>query len=392
MRALVLVLLLLSACAGRDDEAPVQATLRVGELLGGGDTLHERALEPRAFAFPDDHGEHPAFRTEWWYYTGNLATDDGREFGYQLTFFRTALADSAAFVAAHPEGDARSAWRTRHAYMAHFAVSDVAARRLHAAQRFARGAAGLAGASARPFAVWTDTWRADGAAHTDGKFPLRLVAADGDVAIDLVLERGRPMVLQGDGGLSRKGPEPGNASYYYSFMRMPTRGTVRVDGREYTVTGDSWLDREWSTSALSPDLVGWDWMALRLDDGSDLMLYHLRRRDGSAGPFSAGTFVGPDGRVERLDAAAFRMTPVRRWSSPLDATLYPVSWTVEIPSLRLQLRVDAAFDAQELNLAVRYWEGAVRVEGTRGGARVSGRGYLEMTGYDARRETIGDRR
>jgi predicted secreted hydrolase len=365
------------ACSGDRAGERVTATLEVGALLGGSDTLHARAVEPRAFVFPQDHGPHPAFRTEWWYFTGNVTAQDGRELGYQLTFFRSALTDSLSY-AGLAAGEV-SAWRSRHAWMAHFAVSDVSGSRFFTAQRFGRDAIGLAGAVAAPFSVRLDTWRAGSAGAAT--FPLRLTAADGDVAIDLLLEEGKPPVLQGDRGLSRKGPEPGNASYYYSYTRMPTAGTFRVAGTTYTVTGSSWLDREWSTSALSPDLEGWDWMALQLDDGTELMLYRLRRPDGSAGPFSAGSHVDREGRGTVLDAAAFTMTPLRTWRSPLDGAAYPTSWRVEIPGLDTRLDVTAAFEAQELNLAVRYWEGSVRIAGLHGGRPVRGRGYLEMTGY-----------
>ncbi|CAN5870209.1 lipocalin-like domain-containing protein [soil metagenome] len=421
-------------CADGND-APVQAALDLGELLGGADTLHERVVDPRVFAFPDDHGPHPTFRTEWWYFTGNLTTDEGEEFGYQLTFFRSALTDSASFTllpAIAPDtastagtanaadttnpadtagttgtaglagsaSDARSDWRSRHAYMAHFAVSDIGASRIHTAQRFARAALGLAGADARPFRVWLHDWQAarttgnaayDEGDDDNGMFPLRLVAVDGDVAIDLLLERGKPMVLQGERGLSRKGAEPGNASYYYSYMRMPATGTIRVNGRSHRVHGESWLDREWSTSALSDDLQGWDWMALQFADTTELMLYRLRRHDGSMSPFSTGTYVQRDGSTVTLHASDFTMTPTRTWRSPVDATSYPVSWHVEVPAVRLSVTVDAAFDAQELNLAVRYWEGSVRIDGMRADSVVTGRGYLEMTGYDVTSASVAPR-
>jgi predicted secreted hydrolase len=389
--ALLSVTLLLAACgapAARD--VPAGASLELGELLGGADTLHERAREPRPFTFPADHGPHPEFRTEWWYFTGNITADDGREFGYQLTFFRSALTDSASFVqhgaaagatgatGNNAAGSQRSDWRSRHAYMAHFAVSDISARRFHAAQRFSRAAVGLAGAEAAPFRVWLEDWSAAGEF-----FPLRLAAADADVAIDFVLAEGKPLVLQGERGLSRKGPEPGNASYYYSFTRMPTSGTIRMGGRTFRVAGNSWLDREWSTSALSDDLQGWDWMALQFADSTELMLYRLRRHDGTAGAFSAGTFVAANGATTHLTETDFSMRPFRSWRSPLDGTAYPVDWQVEVPRLELSIAVTAAFDAQELDVAVRYWEGAVRVAAPRAGRQVSGRGYLEMTGYDA---------
>jgi predicted secreted hydrolase len=404
---LALLCALTAAChpAGTRD-IPVSATLEVGELLGGGDTLHARAVAVPQLTFPADHGPHPDFRTEWWYFTGNLTAADGREFGYQLTFFRSALTDSVTWLA---RDGVPGPWRSRHAWMGHFAVSDVAGGTFHSGERFARDAAGLAGAVAAPFRVWLNDWHASNdtgqpplgarrggpfgatpgatpdapTAATIGSeaFRARLVAAEGDVAIDLVVEPGKRMVLQGDRGLSQKGPEPGNASIYYSFTRMPTTGTVRIGDREYRVAGYSWLDREWSTSALSPDLAGWDWMSLQFDDSTELMLYRLRRADGSAGEYSAGTFVAADGSTVRLGAGDFRMSPRGTWTSPVSGATYPTAWRVEVPSLQLSLDVRAAFDAQEMNLAVRYWEGSVRISGTRGGAAVAGRGYLEMTGY-----------
>jgi predicted secreted hydrolase len=394
--------LCLSACATQPQPEPADTpALGLQELLGGADTLHERAAEPRQFSFPADHGPHPEFRTEWWYFTGNVTADDGHELAYHVTFFRNALTDTTSFMAGlgEQEGEtgSRSPWRTRHAYMAHFAVSDITGARFEAAQRFARDAVGLAGARAEPFRVWTGDWEAaavSGAGAAAGPetsgvappnaLPLRLRAAEGDVAIDLVLQPGKPPVLQGDAGLSRKGPEPGNASYYYSLTRLPTSGTIRIGGRTHAVTGTSWLDREWSTSVLSPDIEGWDWMSLQLDDGTELMVYRLRRHDGSASPFSAATFVAADGTPTHLSARDFTMTAVRTWRSNLDSTTYPAGWRVNVPALRLELSVEAAFDAQELDLAVRYWEGAVRVRGSRGERDVGGRGFLEMTGYDAR--------
>lgn len=380
---------MLTACDRRDgDDLPVTASLEVGELLGGADTLHARAVAIPDLQFPQDHGPHPEFRTEWWYFTGNLTGDDGREFGYQLTFFRSALTDSASWLARLDDAAdaARSPWRSRHAWMAHFAVSDIASETFHHGEQFARDAAGLAGAQASPFRVWLNDWHAvDDAAvaggGTTGGFRTRLVAATGNVAIDLWVEGGKPMVLQGDRGLSQKGPEPGNASIYYAFTRMPTRGTVRIGEAEFRVTGNSWLDREWSTSALSPDLEGWDWLSLQFNDSTELMLYHLRREDGTAGEFSAGTFIQRDGSIVRLTVDDFRMTPTRHWRSPDTGSTWPVGWRVEVPSLGITLDVNAAFAAQEMDVAVRYWEGSVRINGSRGGAPVTGRGYLEMTGY-----------
>lgn len=345
------------------------ATLSVAEALRGGSTEgYARALTPRPFVFPDDHGPHPAYRTEWWYFTGNLATGEGRHLGYQLTFFRSAL---AATVPAR-----RSGWAVRDVYMAHLAITDTAGRRFHASQRFARGAAGLAGASAHPFRVWLEDWSLESLAP--GGFPARLRAAEGDVALDLVVDAGKPVVLQGERGLSRKGPEPGNASHYYSLTRMRTRGTIRVGGRPLDVRGTSWMDREWSTSALG-DQVGWDWFALQLADGREVMFYSLRRADGSPDPISAGVVVAPDGRARPLGATDVRIEVTGTWTSPRGGSRYPARWRVQIPREALHLDLVPTLEDQEFPGPFRYWEGAVRVRPVGNGPE--GVGYVELVGY-----------
>jgi predicted secreted hydrolase len=354
---------------------PVRASLTLAEALGTGDTLgYRRALEPRAFDFPRDHGPHDGFRTEWWYFTGNLVAEDGALLGYQLTFFRSALAPPAA----RDTGSLReSAWAADHAWMAHLAITEVAGKRFHAFDRFAREAVGLAGASQAPWRVWLHDW----SASSDTSFPIRLRAAASDVSLDLALQRGKPPVLNGDRGLSAKGPERGNASYYYSLTRMPTTGTIRIGQRTLRVTGDSWMDREWSTSGLGADLAGWDWFALQLSDRSELMLYILRRTDGTPSPFSAATFVRPDGSSRALDASDFIVEVLDTWTSPRDRTRYPAAWRITVPTEAVDVRVVPLVSDQELNLAVRYWEGTARVDGRRRGAPVSGRAYAELTGY-----------
>lgn len=363
--------LLLVAC-GEPDSRTVDARLSVSSVLAGPDTAgYARATGPRPFRFPADHGPHPDYRTEWWYATGNLEGPEGRRFGYQFTVFRSALSPEPP--------DRRSAWATNQAYMAHFALTDAASGRFFTAERFSRGALGLAGARARPFRIWLEGWEMSG--EGDGAFPLRLRAASESVSVDLVLERGKPPVLQGDDGLSPKGPEPGNASYYYSLTRMPTRGRVTVEGRSVEVRGLSWLDREWSTSALGPELAGWDWFALQLDGGAELMYYRLRGRDGSTVPESGGSWVAPDGASSRLGTGEVRLEPLAWWRSPEGGARYPVAWSVRIPDRGLDLRVRAVLPDQEWRGAFRYWEGAVDVTGTRDGTPVSGRGYVELTGY-----------
>jgi len=357
--------------AGPRQTAEIGARLTVAGAMAGDTAGFLRADRPRTFVFPDDHGPHPGYRTEWWYVTGNLEAVDGRRFGYQLTLFRAALAAEAP-----PRG---SAWGASEAYMAHFALTDVEGKKFHAFDRFARAALGLAGAEARPLRVWLEDWSMEGA--EPGVFPLSVRAAEGDVAIELHLDEGKPPVLQGDAGLSRKGPEPGNASYYYSLTRMPTRGTVRIGGERFEVRGESWLDREWSTSALGRGQVGWDWFSLRLSDTSEVMYYQIRRDNGTPDPFSAGTVVDPDGATRRLDRDAVRLEVRGHWASPRDGTRYPSRWRLRIPSESLDLEIEPVVADQELNLAFRYWEGAVRIRGTRNGRPIEGEGYVELTGY-----------
>ena len=352
--------------------ALAEAPSRLAGLLRPGDDAgFARVTGPRTFAFPADHGPHTAFRNEWWYVTGNLDDAASRRFGFELTFFRFALAPEAA--------DSASAWRTNQVYVAHLALTDAAGGRFHVAQRYSRGALGLAGAEADPFRVWIDDWSL--AAGPDaGAAAWRIAAGDDAFGIDLELRPQRGPVLHGDDGLSRKSAEPGNASYYYSVTRLLTEGAVRVGDRRYAVAGLSWLDREWSTSALAADQVGWDWFALQLSDGSDLMFYSLRRGDGSRDPASAGTFVRVDGTRRRLGADDVTIAVLDTWTSPEGGT-YPARWSLRVPRHGLDVTVTPVIPNQELVTTVRYWEGAVDVRGTRDGATIAGRGYVELTGY-----------
>lgn len=370
------ILTLLAAClALAGCAAPAEPQVRAGisavEAMGAvaGDEW-ARAYAPRPFSFPADHGPHPEFAIEWWYWTGNLDAGD-RHFGYQLTIFRRGLAPQPAARA--------SAWGASNIYMAHFALSDVAAGRFYAFDRFSRDAAGLAGASGEPFRVFLEDWAAEGSGPEG--MTMRLSAAQGEAAIDLTLEATRPPTLQGDRGLSQKGPTPGNASYYYSLTRMATSGTVSAGGASYPVTGLSWMDREWSTSALEGAIVGWDWFALHLDSGDDLMFYRLRTADGGASPFTKGSLTRADGAVVQLAAADVQLTPLDSWRSPRSGAEYPSRWRLEAPGLGLSLTLEPYLRDQELPVSVVYWEGAVRVTGSQGGAPVGGSGYVELTGY-----------
>jgi predicted secreted hydrolase len=396
-------LLLLAAMAwfGSGARAPSGEGMSLGQALGEDAALagFQRAQGERDFSFPQDHGPHPGYRTEWWYWTGNLRTAEGRRFGYQLTFFRIALTPAA------PPKD--NPWRSHAIFMAHLALSDVKDGRFHFHERFSREAQGLAGAWAPAsagategagvmealrhsgegrnppaFAVWLTDWRVEGG---DGVFPMRLSASAGDIALELTLEDTRGVVLQGEDGLSRKSAEHGNASWYYSMPRLTTRGRIRIGETAHAVEGTSWLDREWSTSALSADQVGWDWFALQLDSGHELMLYRLRRTDGSMDAASAGTLIAPDGGITRLSAADLRIEETAHWRSPASGVRYPAGWRLAIERIGLELEVAPAMPDQELRVSVSYWEGAVDVRGVLQGTQASGVGYVELAGYAAGR-------
>lgn len=356
----------------RPDWQPVES-LTVSSALGGDDNAgYQRAYQPRPFHFPDDHGPHTEFRNEWWYVTGNLADAAGRPFGYQLTLFRIALSPDP------PATD--SAWRTNQVYMGHFALTDVAGEKHYSFERFSRGAVGLAGAQATPFRVWLEDWELAGT-ETDA-FPMRLRAQDGGVTLDLTLEAGKRLVLQGDRGLSQKSAEPGNASYYYSHTRLPTTGALALNGQVFQVQGSSWLDREWSTSALGPEQSGWDWFALQLDDGRELMFYRLRLKNGGMDAFSKGVLVDREGQARLLQWNEVDAQPLGEWISPHTGDRYPAGWRLRLPGENLELTVTPKVADQEMRLTVRYWEGAVTVTGRAGGRPIQGQGYLEMTRYE----------
>ena len=345
-----------------------------GGDLGASRTAGWRSAAPGyVFRFPEDHASHPDYRIEWWYYTGNVESRDGRRFGYQVTFFRVGVDPAPA----NP-----SRWAVRDVFMTHVAVSDPAKGRYRYAERLSRGGPGLAGAKADRYEVWNEDWTAG----LDNQGRHRLRTTGGPAAVDLVLDPGEPPVINGENGISRKGAQPGNASHYYSLMRMPTRGTLIIDGERIDVAGTSWMDHEFGTSFLEPGQQGWDWLSLQLDDGSEMMLYQMRRDDGSRDPHSSATLVRPDGRAIHLASADFTLVPAgEMYVSPASGARYPVGWRIAIPAHGLALTVSTPLANQELRTAastgVTYWEGAIDVAGTARGRRVSGRGYLEMTGY-----------
>ena len=362
MRTFFFSLVLLPVLAMADDP---QSGSRLSSLLNVEDDAgFATADTPRTFSFPGDHGPHEDFRNEWWYITGNLDGPGARRFGFEITIFRFSLTPTA------PEPD--SEWRSNQVYIAHLGITDAQNDAFYMAERYARGALGLAGARAAPLRVWVEDWEI--AAEPEGT-PWRIRAADDDIALDLELRPLKPPVLNGDRGLSRKSSTIDSASYYYAITRLQTQGTLTIGGEAFPVSGLSWLDREWSTSALAADQAGWDWFALQLADGTDVMLYNLRKTDGSNDTASSGTLTRADGTSETLQHGDFEIIVNDEWQSPAGGT-YPSGWTIRIPERGLELDVEPVIDDQELFTTVRYWEGAVDVSGTRAGGPVSGRGYV----------------
>jgi len=367
---LLTVILVIAGIFVRGGGKPVQAQL-VSAAAPADISGFARVDGLRPLAFPADFGPHPDFQTEWWYTTGNLEAEDGQHFGYQLTFFRRALL---------PPTDRQqrpSDWASSQVYMAHFALTDVSAEHFQAFERLQRGAAGLACAQAAPFQVWLEDWSVVETAPN----VYHLNAAQDNVRLDLTLTDTKGPVLHGDRGFSQKGPQPGQASYYYSLTHLETDGTVQVGQENHAVHGLSWMDHEFSTSALADDQVGWDWFSIQLSDGSELMVFQVRNADGSLDPFSSGTWIAQNGEIRHLSRSDFDIQALGTWKSPHSWATYPARWSVKVPQLGLDLQIEPWLADQELNVSYSYWEGAVRVQGQRLGQPVDGNGYVELTGY-----------
>ncbi len=354
------------------DKKNITRNINVSSAMSGDDEGFKRVLLPRRFSFPQDHGAHSDYKTEWWYFTGNLATASGRRFGYQLTLFRIGLTSQKI--------SRTSQWAAAEIYMGHFALTDQQNRQFYRFEQFSRAALGLSGAQLSPFKVWLENWRI----ASKGKefLPLILQAEDNDVRIQLSLNSTKPIVLQGNKGLSQKSSEPGNASYYYSLTRLHSQGVIRIKDEEFAVNGESWLDREWSTSALGKEQVGWDWFALQLNDGRDIMFYQLRRKDGTMDSHSSGSIVALTGETTPLIRADVQLSVIDTWQSPESGVRYPIHWRMEIKKYALAFDIKAIQANQEMLLSARYWEGAVDVFKTGDDSSVVGRGYLELAGYD----------
>jgi predicted secreted hydrolase len=331
------------------------------------------ALPGYRFEFPRDHFNHPEFQTEWWYYTGNLKSSDGHRFGFELTFFRQAVSRDPARAAT---------WEVRNLYLAHFALSDLDGGKFLHLERINRSGPGIAGVSESLGRIWNGNWQAQW--HGEDQ---ELTAIDQSSGLHLTLHPEKPPVIHGENGVSQKAEGPGRASHYISLTRLATFGVIDLGTRNFEVRGASWMDHEFFTHQLGPNQTGWDWLSLQLDDRTELMLFHIRRKDGSIDPFSAGTFVDAEGKTTHLRSGDFKLDPVEeKWTSPVTGTAYPIHWKIQIPKLSIELEAKTPLASQELtsnsSLAPNYWEGAVVLTGKHNAKPLNGTGYLEMTGYD----------
>jgi predicted secreted hydrolase len=329
---------------------------------------------PRIWNFPRDHGAHPEYRTEWWYFTGNLMDDAGSRYGYQLTFFRQGMRTKIP--------DKASSWDIRDLYLAHFAVTDVSKSQFRSTERVSRAGPGLAGARTDGMDVWLLNWFA----RMKGS-GISLEAKSLDMELILDLTPRKPLVLHGQNGFSKKGPGEGQASYYASFSDLETHGFLKIQphSSRVAVRGKSWFDHEFGSNQLSPNQQGWDWFSLHLSDGRDLMIYLLRLKDGSVETASSGTLVLPDGRARHLKLSDITVSVMDRWKSPRSGGEYPSRWRIQISSAGLDLALGPLVADQELSTegstGVTYWEGAVAGKGNSAGQAVSCEGYVELTGY-----------
>ncbi|MBP1737968.1 MAG: putative exported protein [Deltaproteobacteria bacterium] len=347
-------------------------------LLGGAGSLPgsdwKQAVGPWKWSFPRDHGSHPDFRTEWWYFTGNLSDTSARRFGYQLTFFRQGVVFKVK--------DPSTPWSVRDLFPGHFALTDVSARRFAYAERLSRGGPGLAGAARNQMDVWLLNWSARMKENT-----IRIEAKDQAMEIFLELTPRKPIVFQGQNGLSKKGPKEGQASYYFSYTDLATKGWIKTPTlpSPLLVKGRSWLDHEFGSNQLASNQVGWDWFSLCLSNGQDLMIYFLRRSDGSVEPTSSGALVSSDGRTTNLSLSEMSVEVLDHWKSSKTGGKYPSRWKIKIPVAGIELAVNPLLADQELvtegSTGVVYWEGAVDGRGRSRGQEVTCEGYVEMTGY-----------
>ena len=324
------------------------------------------------YEFPRDHHGHADFKTEWWYFTGNLTNKGGRRFGYELTFFRQGI---------RPPGErvgTSSRLIVDDLKFAHFTITDVSGKRFLFYDKASRGSFGEAGFGKGDRLAWIDHWRVE--MKADGTFELFADAAEGEIRLQLAQTK-KP-VIHGSEGVSRKAVGNDHASHYYSITRLITSGSLVAGGKDFIVTGDSWFDHEWATNQLASNQAGWNWVSAQFDDGCELMLYGMRLKNGGIDPASSGTFVLEDGSTVPLSSTEFQMIPQSFWDSAATKASYPIGWNIMVPKLDLRFELRPVLPNQELVLApLTYWEGAFDLSGMHQKKKIGGYGYLELTGY-----------
>ncbi|MES2764298.1 MAG: lipocalin-like domain-containing protein [Bacteroidota bacterium] len=342
-------------------------------LLSQNDTNYLYASTDYKLQFPKDHASHPKYQNEWWYYTGHLTAENGRKFGFQITFFRVGLT---------PEQQKESKWRSNTFYFGHMALTDKDGKKFYYTEKVSRGGE-FDNTEAREdiYKVRLDNWRAE----LLGKFH-HLEASGDSINLNLVAIPLKSPVLQGINGYSQKGADTKNASMYYSLTRNSVQGVLFLNGEPMTVSGECWMDHEFGTSQLTADQTGWDWFSLQMSDTTELMLFKIRKKDGSVEVKSHGAFVDSKGNKQELTFKNdYTIEVLKTWKSPHSGAEYPVQWKVRVPSQQIDYTITAIMDDQELktenSARIVYWEGAVSVEGTKAGRKIAGQGYTEMTGY-----------
>jgi predicted secreted hydrolase len=334
---------------------------------------YRTAVPGYRFEFPRDYFDHPDFQTEWWYYTGNLKSTTGHRYGFELTFFRQVASRDPAQTAV---------WDVKDIYLTHLALSDLDSQKFYHSERMNRAGPGIAGASAAESRIWNGNWQIQWEGSEQ-----RLQAIDTKFQLHLTMHPEKPPVIHGENGVSQKSAGEGTASYYISLTRLMANGQLEINGEQLAVSGLAWMDHEFFTHQLEADQIGWDWLSLQLEDKTEIMLFRIRRKDGSIDSFSSGTYVDMQGKAMHLGANDFTLQPLAEtWMSPATHADYPIAWKIAIPKLELEVEAHTSLPGQELigktNIAPSYWEGAITLEGRRGKTPVGGVGYLEMTGYD----------
>jgi predicted secreted hydrolase len=330
---------------------------------------YKLALPGYHYQFPRDHFDHPEYQTEWWYCTGNLKSADGHRFGFELTFFRQAIARDAD----------QSTWHIHDLYLAHLALSDLDGHRFYHDERLNRSGPGIAGIDQSTGTIWNGNWQVH---LTEARQALRGVSENFEIQLNLI--PAKPPVIHGRDGISQKAAGAGHASHYISFSRLLTSGSIELNGTRYTVEGTSWMDHEFFSEPVDTNQRGWDWLSLQLDDNTEVMLYRLRHKDGSVDPYSSGSYIDAQGHCIFLTSADFTLTPAgRTWTSAKTKGTYPIQWHIAIPKLGLGMDIATLLASQELpgGIGPSYWEGAIVIAGRGRSGPFQGVGYLEMTGY-----------